>query len=110
MDMTEMEDKRVEDFLQKFRTDVPDQGFTRRVMRHLPGANPWNRWGTGLMWAVFILIFWAVDGFRALAHIVLKTLTDWGYACIEQFSWSSVVPVVVLMAGLVWYYGFYAED
>jgi hypothetical protein len=110
MDMTEMEDKRVEDFLQQFRTEVPDQGFTRRVMRHLPGARQRYRWGAALMWAAFWIVFWALDGFRALAHMVLKSLTSWGYDCLEQFSWASAAPVLTLMAAAVWYYGFYAED
>ena len=37
--MTENNDKLLIDFFAENRQEIPDNGFTRRVMRHLPATN-----------------------------------------------------------------------
>jgi hypothetical protein len=105
--MTEMEDKRVEDFLLKYKAEIPDQGFTRRVMRHLPQRMSLLQ---RLMWLAFGVLFVVMDGLRALAHDVLKALTTLGVECVESFSWTTVGMGFGLLVLAVWYYGFYAEE
>jgi hypothetical protein len=109
--MTEMENKRVEDFLSKYKTEVPDKGFSRRVMHHLPDeTGRLTRLVTWLTWIVFGILFYLEDGFRFLAHSLLKPLMTFGYDCVATFSWTTAGIAFAVLIGLIGYLGFYAED
>jgi hypothetical protein len=108
--MKEMEDKRVEDFLQQFKTEIPDQGFTRRVMRHLPERHRLANFFTALTWAACAAAFFLMDGLRAVEHVVMKGLMTLGYECVSSFNWTGVGVAFAVMVGVIGYYGFYAED
>jgi hypothetical protein len=110
MDMTESDDKRVEDFLRHHKREVPDQGFTRRVMRRLPQRAGAGSVLAGAAWAAIAVAFCLHDGLHAVEHVVLKGQMTLGYECVYSFSWTAVGMVVLAMVGVIGYYGFYAED
>ena len=66
--MMEAADKLIQEFFAKQKQEIPDNGFSRRVMHHLP-------YRTGLLvkiWSVFItlvavVLFFAYDGLQAVA-------------------------------------------
>ena len=66
--MMETDDKLIREFFAKQKQEIPDNGFSRRVMHHLP-------YRTGLLvkiWSVFItlvavVLFFAYDGLQAVA-------------------------------------------
>ena len=66
--MIETDDKLIREFFVKQKQEIPDNGFSRRVMHHLP-------YRTGLLvkiWSVFItlvavVLFFAYDGLQAVA-------------------------------------------
>ena len=111
----DFDDHRVEDFLLKYKAEVPDQGFTRRVMRHLPDRTPWlNRVVNLVACVAFLVLCYVRDGLHAITHVVMKALMTLGYECIYSFSWTWVTGafgLFLLSVGCsVWYYGFHQED
>ena len=68
--MMETDDKLIREFFAKQKQEIPDNGFSRRVMHHLP-------YRTGLLvkiWSVFItlvavVLFFAYDGLQVL-HVI----------------------------------------
>jgi hypothetical protein len=113
MDMMKIdEERRVDDFLLKYKTEVPDQGFTRRVMRHLPQRRKGLAGNviTALAWTAFAVAFCLKGGLEMLQHVVIKGFMNVGYEMMYSFSWSAAAVVLLAFAGVVGYYGFYAED
>lgn len=102
--MTETTDDRL---LQKFfsdnRKEIEDNGFSRRVMRHLPDR--YNR--ISQLWSLFcftlaVVLFFALDGLQ----LVLGTLRETFSSAVQSGATeldpkSLIIALVVLM-----YYGY----
>lgn len=62
--MTDKNDILIKQFMQTHKQDIPDDGFTERVMRNLPADSPIvmsNRWTIlccGLMAVVVLVLLW----------------------------------------------------
>ena len=70
--MTENNDKLLIDFFAENRLEIPDNGFTRRVMRHLPDRTR----RISQVWVTFcftlaLVLFFVFDGLQqVLVHFV----------------------------------------
>lgn len=94
--MTENDDRLIEQFLAPGRREMEDNGFTERVMRHLPHrrdrlAQVWTWGGFTLALALFI----AFDGFRLIWNALREAFTS----AIEQGMATHVDPKSLVIAG-----------
>lgn len=76
MVMTENNDKLLENFFAENRQEVADNGFSRRVMRHLPNrsnrlARLWTAGGFTLAAVLFVLM----DGLQLIWDTLRETFT-----------------------------------
>lgn len=58
-----MNDKALQQFLQQHKQEIPDNGFTRKVMNRLPARQP----APPLVWifaAIGTLLFFAINGYQ----------------------------------------------
>lgn len=98
--MMETDDKLIRDFFGKQKQEIPDNGFSRRVMHLLP-------YHTGMLikiWSVFVtfvavILFFAFDGLQA----VVGTARDIFVSMVQSGATTSIdlksliIAVVVLM-------------
>ena len=64
----------ISQFLAAHRTEVPDKGFSRRVMRRLPDRTPlWARLWTFTGYSLALVLFIALDGFPLLLDALRET-------------------------------------
>lgn len=97
--MESNDDKLLRDFFAKEKKEIADNGFSRRVMRHLP--NRVNR--LMQVWAVFVslvalILFFTFDGLQA----VISTLRDVFVSMVQSGatnvdSRSLIIAAVVLV-------------
>ena len=74
--MTENNDKLLIDFFAENRQEIPDNGFTRRVMRHLPDRTR----RISQVWVTFcftlaLVLFFVFDGLQQVLGTLRETLT-----------------------------------
>lgn len=96
--MMENEDKLIAQFLSPGRREIADNGFTRRVMRHLPDRR--ERLAQIWSWAGFALalgLFIALDGVQLLWNALREAFVN----TVEQGLATNVDPKSLLIAGLV---------
>ena len=73
--MTENNDKLLIDFFAENRQEIPDNGFTRRVMRHLPDRTR----RISQVWVTFcftlaLVLFFVFDGLQQVLGTLRETL------------------------------------
>ena len=96
--MMETDDKLIREFFAKQKQEIPDNGFSRRVMHHLP-------YRTGLLvkiWSVFItlvavVLFFAYDGLQAVAG----TARDIFVALVQNGATSGIDPKSLIIVVMV---------
>ena len=77
MDMTENDEQLLMRFFDEHRRDIPDNGFTQRVMRQLPARTlRLSRIWTWLCWAVGIALFFFMDGVGQLRNVFASLSSD----------------------------------
>ena len=77
MDMTETDDKQIEQFLSAGRREIADNGFSRRVMRHLPDRRErFVLWWTRLGFTLALVLFIALDGIQLLWNALREAVTS----------------------------------
>ena len=96
--MEENDERLIEEFLAPARREIPDNGFTRRVARHLPAgrdrvARAWTCAGFTLALALFI----ALDGARLLWDALRESLD----AALQHGLAADADPRSLLVAGAV---------
>lgn len=76
--MTETDDKLLKQFFSEQKQEVKDNGFSRRVMRNLPGRN--HRliqiWGT-VCTVLCVILFFAFGGLQATISTLREVLYPW---------------------------------
>lgn len=95
--MTENDDKLLAGFFVENRHEIADNGFTRRVMRHLPDHTR----RISQLWVTFcftlaLVLFFALDGVR----LVLDTLREL-FTAAAQSGVTELNPKSLLIAGAV---------
>lgn len=84
------------------RTELKDNGFTRRVMRRLPGRKPlWARLWTVTGYTLALLLLIAFDGIPQLWCILRETFEGWLFQNATQgIDLRSVGIATVVLIGL----------
>ena len=104
MDMTENNDKLLEDFFAEHRQEIADNGFTRRVMRRLPDrSNRLAQIWTALCFTLAAVLFVALDGIELIGDTLRETF----HSLLE--SGSQADPQSLVIAGLVLLYFLYRK-
>lgn len=102
--MKETDDNLVRTFFAEHKQEIPDNGFSRRVMRRLP-------YRTGLLikvWSIFvtvlaIILFLAFDGFQAIVGAVrdiFVVLVQHGAASGIDLKSLIIVALVFMFLGV----------
>ena len=95
--MTENNDKLLIDFFAENRLEIPDNGFTRRVMRPLPDRTR----RISQVWVTFcftlaLVLFFVFDGLQQVLGTLRETLT-----AAAQSGVTELDPKSLLVAGIV---------
>lgn len=99
--MQEINDKLIEDFLNGNKKDIPDNGFSQRVMKQLPYRTPLvARLWTGGCFIVTALLFIVLDGFE----LIYKAIQDAFETLILQGVSSHIDTHSLAIAGIVLLY------
>lgn len=90
-------DKLLIDFFAENRQEIPDNGFTRRVMRHLPDRTR----RISQVWVTFcftlaLVLFFVFDGLQQVLGTLRETLT-----AAAQSGVTELDPKSLLVAGIV---------
>ena len=81
--------------------DIPDNGFSDRVMRHLPRHNEWmNTLWTAVCAIAIVLYFIICNGFRVLKLAILNIFGDVSGA-IVSFHFSELTPIFIYVGIVV---------
>lgn len=95
--MTENNDKLLADFFAENRQEIADNGFTRRVMHHLPDrTHRISQVWTAFCFTLAIVLFFAFDGLQ----LVLGTLRE-TFTAAFQSGIGELDPKSLLIAGIV---------
>ena len=96
--MTETEDKLLKQFFSEQKQEVKDNGFSRRVMRNLPGRN--HRliqvWGT-VCTVLCVILFFAFGGLQA----TISTLREVFVSMVQHGLTAGFDPKSLYIAILV---------
>ena len=103
--MTENDDKLLTAFFAGNRQEIPDNGFTRRVMRHLPDRT--HR--ISQVWVTFcftlaLVLFFAFDGLQQVLGTLRETFTTAALSGMTELD-----PKSLLVAGIVLLYLLYRK-
>jgi hypothetical protein len=95
-------------FFDATRQDIPDDGFSNRVMRRIPQRARWmNRIWTAVCVALGVTIFLLFDGVGELRVIAGKMAGD-ALGFLSSIGSTGVTPAVLFgtaaVLGLVWLY------
>lgn len=114
--MTESDHRLVNRFFEKYSQPLEDQGFSEKVMRHLPDRIFWlNRVWSVLCTLVGIAIFILVKGWQSLVEVFQALLME-NLKVVSSmlshldFSWQTLLMVlvgsltllVILVCNMVW--------
>lgn len=99
--MTEVDnDKLLRDFFAENKQEIADNGFSRRVMRHLPDRS--HRlariWSAFVMAVAVVLFFW-LDGFEAAWRTIREVdMVNHGITSLDPKSIIIATVVLLFMA------------
>lgn len=98
MVMTEIDDKLLKEFFAEHKREVPDRGFSARVMRHLPGSRTHlTAVLTTCSLAVAVMLFFALDGFMAIIRFMREVFV----AMVQQSAYSIDLRTMIPAAAVV---------
>lgn len=99
--MQETNDRLIENFLKNGKTDIPDNGFSRRVMKHLPHHTPLvaRLWTAGCFTLTAIL-FIVLDGFNQIGQALLDIFNTQ----ILEEAYNQLDMRTLVIAGIVLLY------
>ena len=95
--MTENNDRLLVAFFAEHQQDIPDHGFTHRVMRHLPDRTR----RISQLWVTFcftlaLVLFFTCDGLQLILGTLRETFT-----AATQSGITELDPKSLLVAGIV---------
>ncbi|MBQ8672486.1 MAG: DUF5056 domain-containing protein [Bacteroides sp.] len=97
------EDRLLKQFFNDNRQEMADNGFTRRVMQHLPHHNRTSTrlWGI-LGTALTLFLFVALDGLQLIAEVLRETFMTITQDGMENFDLRTVVLSVGVLLFLLY--------
>lgn len=98
--METTDDKLLKQFFSDNRKEIKDNGFSRRVMRHLPD----RYYRISQLWSMFcftlaVVLFFALDGLKLVVGALRETFTS-----AMQSGATELDPKSMLIAGIVLLY------
>lgn len=96
--MTETDDKLLKQFFSEQKQEIEDRGFSRRVMRNLPGRS--HRFGqvwSGLCMALAAILFFAFGGLQA----TIGTLREVFVSLVQHSTTANFDPKSLAIAAVV---------
>ena len=93
--MTEIDDKMLKQFFNDNKNEVEDNGFSERVMSHLPAQRLAKLW-TLISFLLAITLFVILDGFQIIAGILRNV-----FVSLVQNGAENVDPKSLLIALIV---------
>ena len=96
--MTETDDKLLKQFFGEQKQEIEDNGFSRRVMRNLPGRNHRlvQAWGAACA-VVCVILFFTLGGLQA----TISTLREVFVSMVQQSATTGFDPKSLYIAALV---------
>lgn len=102
MAMDENDERLIEQFLAPGRQDVPDDGFTRRVMRHLPYRGPRWAWVWNVAClALAVVLFVTFDGLHLLDGVLREAFANCLQLADGEVDLRSVIVAVYVLLYLL---------
>lgn len=107
--MTENEDKKIISLFEEYaRKEIPDDGFSRRVMRELPSSDYVYKQRLNRIWAIVctaagIALFFFSDGFAMLKRLVSNFVID-AFTSAISIDVSGVSVVMMVMTFFTFVY------
>ncbi len=99
--MMETDDKLIKEFFGHHREEIPDNGFSRRVMHHLPDRrSQWSWLWTPLVGIIAILLFVKLDGLQSMVYAVRDALVAVVQSGANNFDPRTLILVVVVLGFL----------
>ena len=100
--MTETDDKLLKQFFGEQKQEIEDNGFSRRVMRNLPGRNHRlvQAWGAACA-VVCVILFFTLGGLQA----TISTLREVFVSMVQQSATTGFDPKSLYIAALVLAFG-----
>ena len=101
--MTEMNDELLKQFFSEHKQDIADNGFSRRVIKSLPGReNKLSKILVTCCGAIALILFFALDGLQAIGSVLRETfvsMIEYGAANIDLRS-LLIAGTVLLFLGV----------
>lgn len=101
--MQEINDKLIQDFLNGGKNDIPNNGFSQRVMKQLPYRTPLvARLWTGGCFVVTAILFIVLDGFELIYKAIediFKSLILQGASSHMDIHSLAIMGIVLLYLG-----------
>lgn len=95
--MTEMDDKLLKQFFSEHKQEIADNGFSRRVIKHLPDRSlKISRIWTTCCCAVALILFFALNGLQAIVGVLRETFTS-----MIEYGATNLDIKSLLIAGVV---------
>lgn len=99
--MTEIDDKLFKDFFAEQKQEIADNGFSRRVMHHLPNrSNRLSQWCTTIIMAIAVILFFTLNGFQAVIATLREVFVNMVQSGASNLDPKSLLIAVVVLAFL----------
>lgn len=101
--MMEKDDKLIQDFLQGYKQELADNGFSHRVMQQLPTTQRAQLWSDLLNVACIMMCciwFYACDGIHTLGQLLENLFTWQAYQLVTQGSAHMLVATLMILTGI----------
>lgn len=101
--MMENDDKLIKSFMLSNKHEVEDNGFSRRVIRHLPQRAKWLSDMLSIACTIVCcILFYVFDGFQILSHTVYEIITSQSYhlICNANFQSLIIATIVLIIIGV----------
>ncbi|MBR1468916.1 MAG: DUF5056 domain-containing protein [Prevotella sp.] len=97
------DDELVAMFFDENRQELPDNGFSQRVMHTLPSRSVWlsRIWTAACLLAGVVFFVWA-DGLGQLRHVLMNSMGNF-FGFLSSVSFSGISPVMVVAVAFVFW-------
>ena len=96
--MMENDDKLIKSFMLANKHEMEDNGFSRRVIRHLPQRAKWLSDMLSVACTIICcILFYAFNGFQILFQTVYEIITSQSYHLINDINFQSLVVATVVL-------------
>lgn len=95
--MTEIDDKLIKQFFTEQKQEIADNGFSRRVIRHLPNRElRLSNLLVTLCGIAAVILFFALNGLETIVEILCETFTSIANGATHLDLKSMAIAAVVL--------------